>query len=66
MGWFRERFFSKRIQKHPVEPRPVQQTRGASLLPPVREDRRGHRLPQRNGVRLQVCHHIQTSILSAQ
>jgi hypothetical protein len=32
----------------------------------VREDRRRHRLPQRNGVRLQVCHHIQTSILSAQ
>ena len=66
MGWFRKRYLSERVQEHPVEPGPVQQTRGAGLLPPVREDRRGHRVPQRDGVRLQVCHHLQTSLQGPQ
>lgn len=66
MGWFHQRYFSKRIQEHSVKPWPVQQTGGACLLPPVCKDRRGHRLPQRDGVCLQVYNHIQTSILGAQ
>ena len=32
----------------------------------MRKDRRRHRLPQRDGMRLQMHDHIQASILSAQ
>ena len=66
MGLLHQCDLLERVQEHLGELRPVQPPRRPRLLPPMRQDRHRHCLPQRDGVRLQVHDHLQAGLPGAQ